>query len=185
MCSRQSRTIYGEEKNIATKEMSSYDSSSNTTLKRLRHPMYDEQNGIAGIRRPIKTHTELLQFVAAIKVHDSRTRRDIKQLVAIASDDGISIDVDAALDLTVKIMFTIGCRSSFDMITTGHVCRPTWKESESLDAFIGRILPRHEIEPVVEKAETIRTSSLSEGICQHQHLIDKQPTRPFISPDHR
>ena len=109
--------------------------------------------------RPIKTHTELLQFVRTLKAYGDRTRKDIKQLVDIGSAEGICVDVDASLDLTVKILFMISCRSSVNMITTGHIFRPIWKESESLEAFFERVLPRHEIEPV-EKVETIRARKL-------------------------
>ena len=76
----------------------------------------------------------------------------------IESAEGICIDVDAALELTVEILFMISCRSSVNMITTGHIFRPIRKVSESLEAFFERVLPRHEIEPV-EKIETIGGSS--------------------------
>lgn len=133
------------------------------------------------VTRPIKTHIELLQFVRALKAYGDRTRKDIKQLADIGSAEGICIDVDAALDLTVKILFMISCRSSVNMITTGHIFRPIWKESESLEAFFERVLPRHEIEPV-EKIETIKARKLRASYIKEYATINIEWTNNL--PDH-
>ena len=164
--------------------MLSWDSSFSIISKKLRHPVHDEQNGIMPtpvVTRPIKTHIELLQFVRALKAYGDRTRKDIKQLADIGSAEGICINVDAALDLTVKILFMISCRSSVNMITTGHIFRPIWKESESLEAFFERVLPRHEIEPV-EKIETIKARKLRASYIKEYATVNIEWTNNL--PDH-
>ena len=131
--------------------------------------------------RPNKTHTELPQFVRALKAYSDRTRKNIKQLVDIGSAKGICIDVDATLELTVQILFMISCRSSVDMITTGHIFRPIWKESESLEAFFKRVLPRHKIK-LVEKVETIMARKFRASHMKEYATINIEWTSNL--PDH-
>lgn len=71
----------------------------------------------------------------------------------------IADDIDGALDLTVKTMPLISCRSATPTIITGHVFRPLWKDAESLEAFVERDLPGHDVEPL-EKIDTVKVHKL-------------------------
>ncbi|KAF1979830.1 hypothetical protein BU23DRAFT_563203 [Bimuria novae-zelandiae CBS 107.79] len=105
----------------------------------------------------ISTHEHLLRVLASLKHNHSIRRKDLKAL--IATEDLANHEMSPALDLAIKIMFMISCRSSVHAITTGHVFRPAWKDSESLSALIERVLPCHGIEPL-ERTEAIKAHKL-------------------------
>jgi len=108
--------------------------------------------------RPLRTHRELLAFIAVLKAHPQSTRKSLKGLVS--TDDTLSsVDVDSALDLSVKIMLMISCASAKNVITTGNIFRPQWRDSETLEELVERALPRHDIEPTL-KPEPIRAQDL-------------------------
>ncbi|KAH0544928.1 hypothetical protein FGG08_001008 [Glutinoglossum americanum] len=115
-------------------------------------------------RSPIKSHTELLGFVRLLKQHPDKTRRDLKLICPANSADASAsaLDLDAALDLTVRVMFMASCRSStaYNIITTNLVFRPIWRESESLEGLVERVLPRYEIDQPGQ-TDTIRAQKLN------------------------
>ncbi|KAL5392885.1 hypothetical protein DPSP01_000580 [Paraphaeosphaeria sporulosa] len=84
-------------------------------------------------------------------------KRELKALHA--TDDLANHDISTALDLAVRVMFMISCRSSINSITTGHKLRPAWKDTESLSALVERVLPRHEVESLGQ-TEAIKAHKL-------------------------
>lgn len=112
------------------------------------------------VKTPIRSHTELVCFIHLLKQHPAKTRKDIK-LAWQVSDASSRLNLDAALDLAVRVMFMTSCRSptAYNIITTGQVFRPIWKEKESLEGFMGRIFPRYELDEG-SKSDTIRAQKL-------------------------
>lgn len=112
------------------------------------------------VKTPIRSHAELVRFIHLLKQHPAKTRKDVK-LAWQVSDANSTLNLDAALDLAVRVMFMISCRSptAYNIITTGQVFRPIWKEKESLEGFMGRIFPRYELDEG-SKSDTIRAQKL-------------------------
>lgn len=114
----------------------------------------------------IQTHAELITFISLLKENPQKARQELKSLfssVAPQNTSSAMIDIDAALDLTVRLMFTAACRSQsqFNVITTGQVFRPRWKEEESLEQFIERVFPRCEEPDQGSRSVTIRAHKLT------------------------
>jgi hypothetical protein len=106
----------------------------------------------------IRTHQELIDFIGLVKSAPQTPRKAIK--ATIKADEALSkFDADSALDLGVKTMLMISCISAKNVITTGHIYRPQWRDSETLEEMIDRALPRHEIEATF-KPEPIRAQNL-------------------------
>lgn len=114
------------------------------------------------ILRPIETHMELSLVILLLRSNPDKTRKTIKHLLAQDNDSlglGPSVDIDAAIDLTVRIMFMVSCRTSRNEFTTGHIFTPVWKQTESLHEFMDRVITQSDIDSS-EKAELINVQKL-------------------------
>lgn len=109
---------------------------------------------------PINTYEQLHSILSVLKINHGMSRRELRGL--LETDDLKNHDISSALDLAVRVMLMISCRSSIHSITTGYGQRPAWKETESLSALVERVLPRHELEPfeTFERSEPIKTHKL-------------------------
>jgi hypothetical protein len=114
----------------------------------------------------IQTHAELVTFIALLKENPQKARQEIKNLFLIRASQNtssVAIDVDAALDLTVRLMFMTACRSqnAYNIVATMQIFRPKWKEQESLVQFVERIFPRCEAPEQGSRNVTIRAHKLT------------------------
>ncbi|KAK7183294.1 hypothetical protein PSPO01_10543 [Paraphaeosphaeria sporulosa] len=105
----------------------------------------------------INTHDQLTRMLKTLRENQMLPKRELKALHA--TDDLANHDISTALDLAVRVMFMISCRSSINSITTGHKLRPAWKDTESLSALVERVLPRHEVESLGQ-TEAIKAHKL-------------------------
>jgi hypothetical protein len=116
------------------------------------------QRGGSDAANHIRTHKDLISFISLLKSSPQIARKAVK-LMAKSDETLSTFDIDSALDLGVKIMLMISCISARNVVTTGHIFRPQWRDSETLEELLQRALPRHEYEPSA-KPETIRTRNL-------------------------
>ncbi len=109
----------------------------------------------------IKTHAELITFISVLKENPKKARLELKS--HFPSDSTVAIDTDAALDLTVRLMFMTACRSqnAYNFVSTMQIFRPKWKEQESLAQFIERVFPRCESPDQGSRDVTIRAHKLT------------------------
>jgi hypothetical protein len=114
----------------------------------------------------IQTHAELIKFISVLKANPQKVRQELKILLSNAAGQkpsSVAIDIDAALDLTVRLMFMTACRSqnAYNIVATMQIFRPKWKEQESLGQFIERVFPRCDIPDQGSRNVTIRAHKLT------------------------
>jgi hypothetical protein len=115
----------------------------------------------AGGLESIQTHAQLITFISLLKKNPEKTRHELKSLFlskASQHNSSVTIDIDAALDLTVRLMFMTACRSqnAHNIVVTMQIFRPKWKEQESLGKFVERVFPRCEPPDQGSRNATIR-----------------------------
>jgi hypothetical protein len=114
----------------------------------------------------IKTHAELIKFISLLKENPNKARQELKTLFPSAARQNasfVAIDMDAALDLTVRLMFMIACRSqnAYNIVATMQIFRPRWKEQESLGQFVERVFPRCDVPDQGNQNVIIRAHKLT------------------------
>jgi len=112
----------------------------------------------------IQTHAELLIFVTLLKKNPQRPRQELKSILpSLTGTPSVPVDVDAALDLAVRLMFMSACRSQNgnNIVATMQIFRPKWKESESLSQFVDRVFPRCEPPEQGSRNVSIRAHKLT------------------------
>lgn len=115
---------------------------------------------------PIQTPAELIKFVSLLKNNPTTARKDLKILFSSTANQNASsakIDLDAALDLAVRLMFMMACRSknADNVVATMQIFHPEWKEQESLGQFADRVFPRCDIPDQGSRNVTIRAHKLT------------------------
>ena len=116
----------------------------------------------AGCQEPIPTRAELIVFISLLKKNPEKGREELKSILSSTASQNsslVTIDVDTAIDLTVRLMFMTACRSQNiqNIVATMQIFRPKWKEPESLGQFIERIFPRCEPPDQGSRNATIRS----------------------------
>jgi hypothetical protein len=111
--------------------------------------------------RSIQTHAELIEFISLLKENPLKARQELRshfQSVGSHKISSAATDMDAALDLTVRLMFMTACRSqnAYNFVSTTQIFRPRWKEQESLEQFVERVFPRCEPPEQGSRDVTIR-----------------------------
>jgi hypothetical protein len=100
-------------------------------------------------KKPVRSAAELLSFIDLLTQNPQKIRSDLRILwqpvKQSASSGSSSLDIDSALDLTVRLLFMTTCRSSAvaNTITTGQIFKPRWEEAESLEKFLDRTFPQY------------------------------------------
>jgi hypothetical protein len=136
-------------------------------------------------RIPLQTHGELISFIRLLKQNPLSPRKDLKldwQSVTPPTTEA-TLDLDGALDLTVRVMFMAACRSptAYNVVTTGQIFKPSWKDEETLVEFIEKIFPRYELNQG-NGAEPIRIEKLTAHYLKEYANVQIEWTNHF--PDH-
>lgn len=113
---------------------------------------------------PIRTHAELLSFVQLLKQNPQTPRADLKTLWQKHRSQVTNekLDIDGALHLAVRLMFMTACRlpAEFNIVHTGQIFKPIWKDQDSLTQFVESIFPQYDLN-LANGAELIRTEKFS------------------------
>jgi hypothetical protein len=114
----------------------------------------------------LQTPADLIKFISLLKDNPQKARQDLKTLFLSTTNQNslcVPIDLDAALDLTVRLMFMMACRSqnAHNIVPTMQVFRPKWKEQESLGQFVDRVFPRCDSPDQGSRNVTIRAHKLT------------------------
>jgi hypothetical protein len=120
----------------------------------------------SGGSTPIQTHGELIRFISLLKANPQTARQELKNLLPNATDQNnsfVATDIDAALDLCVRLMFMTACRSqnAYNIVATMQIFRPKWKEQESLGKFVERVYPLCDVPDQGSRNVTIRAHKLT------------------------
>jgi hypothetical protein len=124
-------------------------------------PIYSGRSINASLR-PLQSHGELARVVDIIGSNNEKPRSLLRQLIQlhISGEADPLIDTDWALDLAIRIILMISCRSARKVFVPQHVIRPIWKDSESLEGYLERVLHQHDADRL-GKAEAIKIKKLS------------------------
>jgi hypothetical protein len=137
------------------------------------------------VRIPLKTHAEIIHSIGLLRHRYTTLRQTIKQEWHSGSPPTAppELDVDGALDLTVRVMFMVACRSptAYNMMAAGHIFRPLWKADESLEMFLKRIFPRYRVDEGC-KTDAINGAKLAISYLKDYAEIDIIWTNHL--PDH-
>jgi hypothetical protein len=114
----------------------------------------------------IQTHAEVIKFISLLKGNPQKARQELKDILSNAASQNTpsaAIDIDAALDLTVRLIFMTACRSqnAYNIVPTMQIFRPKWKEQESLGQFVERVFPRCDVPDQSSRNVTIRAHKLT------------------------
>jgi hypothetical protein len=111
-------------------------------------------------------HAEVVQFISLLKGNPQKARQELKAILSNAANHNTlsaAIDIDAALDLTVQLMFMTACQSqnTYNIVATMQIFRPKWREQESLGQFVERVFPRCDVPDEGSRNVTIRAHKLT------------------------
>lgn len=137
------------------------------------------------VRIPLQTHVELIYLICLLRRSFTNLRQSIKQEWCNGSPltTPSELDVDGALDLMVRIMFIVACRSltACNMMATRHIFELVWKAGESLKMFLKRIFPQHRVDEGC-KTNVINGAKLAISYLKDYAEIDIIRTNHI--PDH-
>jgi hypothetical protein len=92
--------------------------------------------------KPIHTHAELFMFISLLKENHQKNKRELRSLPLLTTSS--AVDTEAALDLAVRLMFMIACRSqAANNVVIAQIFCPRWKDTESLENFVERVFPQY------------------------------------------